>query len=81
MLMQAIERGVCDLGRLAEWMAQLLKEHCAPMRDVLVDEMVTCTRLGEADRNLEKIVEGLRKLFGILEAMKLVSHEEDITYP
>jgi hypothetical protein len=73
MLMQAIERGVCDLGRLADWMAQLLKEHCAPMRDVLVDEMVTCTRQGEADRNLEQIVEGLRKLFGILEAMKLVS--------
>ncbi|KAI4906672.1 hypothetical protein J4E90_010360 [Alternaria incomplexa] len=71
MLMQAIERGVCDLGRLSEWMAQLLKEHCAPMRDILVDEMVTCTRLGETDRNLEKIVEGLRKLFGILEAMKL----------
>ncbi|CAN9172778.1 Tcp11-domain-containing protein [Alternaria alternata] len=71
MLMQAIERGVCDLGRLADWMAQLLKEHCAPMRDVLVDEMVTCTRQGEADRNLEQIVEGLRKLFGILEAMKL----------
>ncbi|KAL1797144.1 hypothetical protein ACET3X_003750 [Alternaria dauci] len=71
MLMQAIERGVCDLSRLADWMAQLLKEHCAPMRDVLVDEMVVCTRQGEADRDLEKIVEGLRKLFGILEAMKL----------
>jgi hypothetical protein len=78
MLMQAIKRGVCDLGRLAEWMAQLLKEHCAPMRDILVDEMVTCTKLGEADRNLEKIVEGLRKLFGILEAMKLVSHLNEL---
>jgi hypothetical protein len=34
--------------------------------------------LGEADRNLEKIVEGLRKLFGILEAMKLVSHLNEL---
>ncbi|KAF1940961.1 camp-mediated signaling protein Sok [Clathrospora elynae] len=71
MLMQAIERGVCDLVRLAEWLAQLLKEHCAPMRDVFVDEMVASTREGVAGHSLEKIVDGLRGLFGILEAMKL----------
>jgi hypothetical protein len=73
MLMQAIERGVCDLVRLAEWMAQLLKEHCAPMRDGWVDEMVALTRQGVATNSLEKIVDGLKGLFGILEAMKLVS--------
>ncbi|KAF1833366.1 camp-mediated signaling protein Sok [Decorospora gaudefroyi] len=71
MLMQAIERGVCDLVRLAEWMAQLLKEHCAPMRDGWVDDMVASTREGVVEHNLEKIVGGLKGLFGILEAMKL----------
>ena len=75
MLMQAIERGVCDLVRLAEWMAQLLKEHCAPMRDEWVDEMVALIRQGVTTTSLEKIVDGLRKLFGILEAMKLVSYK------
>jgi hypothetical protein len=72
MLMQEIERGVCDQVRLAEWMAQLLKEHCAPMRDGLVDEMVNKTREGVEQHKSAKIVEGLRQLLAILEAMKLV---------
>ncbi|KAF2035556.1 hypothetical protein EK21DRAFT_53941 [Setomelanomma holmii] len=71
MLMQEIERGVCDQVRLAEWMAQLLKEHCAPMRDGLVDKMVDITREGVAARNSATIVEGLRQVLAILEAMKL----------
>ncbi|KAF2872544.1 T-complex protein 11-domain-containing protein [Massariosphaeria phaeospora] len=71
MLMQEIEKGVCDLVRLAEWMAHLLKEHCAPMRDEMVDNMVDLTRLGVADNKAETIVEGLKALLGILEAMKL----------
>jgi hypothetical protein len=72
MLMQEIQRGVCNLVRLAEWMAQLLKEHCAPMRDSQVDGMVTAIRTGVKDRSSKQIVEGLRDLFGILETMKLV---------
>jgi hypothetical protein len=74
MLMQEIERGVCDLVRLAEWMAQLLKEHCAPMRDCWVEDMVNRTRKGVATGNLTDIVNGLRDLLGILETMKLVSY-------
>lgn len=77
MLMQEIERGVCDFARLAEWMAQLLKEHCAPMRDVWVDEMVSCVRKGAYTGNAEMIVDGLRRLFGILETMKLVGFYTD----
>lgn len=71
LLMQAIEKGVCDLVRLAEWMAQLLKEHCAPMRDAWVDAMVESVRSGVSEHCPEKLVEGLRELLGILEAMKL----------
>jgi hypothetical protein len=73
MLMQEIERGVCDLVRLAEWMAQLLKEHCAPMRDNMVDGMVAITREGVNKHSSFQIVKGLRELLGILETMKLVS--------
>lgn len=73
MLMQEIERGVCDLVRFAEWMAQLLKEHCAPMRDEWVDDMVRFTREGVTENDPSKIVRGLKQLLGILEAMKLVS--------
>jgi hypothetical protein len=77
MLMQEIERGVCDLVRLAEWMAYLLKEHCAPMRDVWVDKMVSYTRTGVHENSAESIVKGLCELLGILESMKLVqtSHQ------
>jgi hypothetical protein len=72
MLMQEIERGVCDLVRLAEWMAHLLKEHCAPMRDAWVDKMVSYTRTGVCENSPESIVKGLCELLGILESMKLV---------
>lgn len=73
MLMQEIERGVCDLVRFAEWMAYLLKEHCAPMRDEWVNDMVQHIREGVARNDPGMIVQGLRELLGILEAMKLVS--------
>lgn len=68
MLMQQIEKGVFDLVRLSEWLAHILKEHCAPMRDGWVDKMVESTRIGVGS---ESIVRGLRELLGILEAMKL----------
>ncbi|KAF2184381.1 hypothetical protein K469DRAFT_580136 [Zopfia rhizophila CBS 207.26] len=71
MLMQEIEKGVCDLVRLSEWMSHLLKEHCAPMRDDWVDKMVEWTRSGVSENSSESIVKGLRELLGILEAMKL----------
>jgi hypothetical protein len=74
MLMQEIQRGVCDLVRLAEWLACLLKEHCAPMRDELVDRMVQHTRAGVANNESKQIVGGLCELVGILEAMKLVCY-------
>lgn len=73
MLMQQIERGICDLVGLAEWMSCLLKEHCAPMRDQWVDKMVSYTRTGVTQNKPDRIVKGLCELLGILESMKLVS--------
>ncbi|KAF3044816.1 hypothetical protein E8E12_010869 [Didymella heteroderae] len=71
MLMQQIERGICDLVGLSEWMSCLLKEHCAPMRDEWVDKMVSYTRTGVTQNKPDSIVKGLCELLGILESMKL----------
>jgi hypothetical protein len=73
LLMQQFRKGVADLVRLANWLSQLLKCHCAPMRDNWVDEMVT--QLSDGDRNgdVNLLVAGMQNLLGVLEAMKLVS--------
>ncbi|KAF2430682.1 hypothetical protein EJ08DRAFT_660617 [Tothia fuscella] len=66
-VLQEIEKGVCDIESIAEWLAQLLKTHCAPMRDEMVDRMVGMVRRGGPT----SISNGLRELFAVLEAMKL----------
>lgn len=70
-IMQQIENGVCDLNDLGNWLAKVLKNHCAPMRDPLVDAMQKEIRRGARDNRPEKLVSGLRQLMNILEAMKL----------
>ncbi|KAG4029255.1 hypothetical protein MFRU_016g00130 [Monilinia fructicola] len=71
LLMQQFRKGVADLGKLALWLSQLLKCHCAPMRDSWVDDMVL--QLSEGDKNWDvgMLVSGMRNLLGVLEAMKL----------
>lgn len=71
MVMQEISRGVCDFVSIARWMAQLLKRHCAPMRDELVDRMVEKIEKQTPD----SIAAGLADLFTVLEAMKLVRNK------
>lgn len=73
LLMQQIRKGVLDLARLAKWLAELLKMHCAPMRDQEADRMVSEISEGYNSHNMGKVVDGLRTLFGLLEMMKLVS--------
>jgi hypothetical protein len=68
MLMQEISRGVCNFVSIAGWVAQLLKRHCAPMRDEMVDTMVQRIEAQTPD----SITAGLADLFNVLEAMKLV---------
>jgi hypothetical protein len=72
LLMQQFRKGVADLEKLAQWLAGTLKSHCAPMRDEWVDEMVTQLTVGNRERNVDPLVQGLQSLLGILEAMKLV---------
>ncbi|USW58728.1 Putative T-complex 11 protein [Septoria linicola] len=70
-IMQQIENGVCDLIDLGNWLAKVLKNHCAPMRDGLVDTMQKDIKRGAIEGKHEKLVSGLRQLMTILEAMKL----------
>ncbi|CAP99147.1 hypothetical protein E8E15_007814 [Penicillium rubens] len=71
LLMQQIRKGVLDMLTLAKWLAKLLKTHCAPMRDEWADSMVEQIEKGSHSQDPQEIVNGLRTLFSILEAMKL----------
>lgn len=76
LLMQQIRKGVLDMVGMANWLAALLKTHCAPMRDEWSDCMVDQIREGSQSQNPRGIVNGLQTLFAILEAMKLVGRPD-----
>lgn len=71
LIMREISHGVCDLVDLANWLNKVLKSHCAPMRDELVDRMKRDIIRGATEQKPAKLVSGLRQLLNILEAMKL----------
>lgn len=70
-IMQQIQNGMCDLIDLGNWLAKVLKNHCAPMRDPLVDSMQKEIKHGARENSPKRLVSGLRQLMNILEAMKL----------
>lgn len=72
LLMQQFRKGVADLVRLATWLSQLIKCHCAPMRDLWVDDMVNQITRGSEEGDVAQLTGGIATLLGILEAMKLV---------
>jgi len=72
-IMQQIERGMFDTTGFFCSLAELLKVHCAPMRDNWLDRMVTLVTKDAVAFSPKKIVAALKELLGILEAMKLVS--------
>ncbi|KAI5264305.1 hypothetical protein E4T47_08821 [Aureobasidium subglaciale] len=71
MIMQQICKGVFNLLDLAQWLASILKAHCAPMRDDWIDSMLEQTTRGVDQEDQNAIVIGLRQTLAILEAMKL----------
>lgn len=68
---QELLKGSLIMTSLSEWLAQLFKHHCAPMRDTWVDKMSAKFKEAEIESALPKLIEGLRLVFQILEAMKL----------
>lgn len=77
LLMQQVRKGVLDMVGVANWLARLLKTHCAPMRDEWADRMVEQISSGSESQDSMEIVRGLQTLFAILEAMKLVGLPPD----
>lgn len=73
LLIQQLEKGVCDILALSQWLSSLLLGSCSPMRDGLVADMVRMIRRGVESEHAGYIAEGLKHLFYILENMKLVS--------
>ncbi|GAV46617.1 hypothetical protein ZYGR_0A02100 [Zygosaccharomyces rouxii] len=80
---QELLRGSLIMTNLSEWLAQLFKHHCAPMRDAWVDRMSAKFKEAEQESSLSKLIEGLRLVFQILEAMKLdiANHQIRILRP
>lgn len=71
LLMQQFHKGIADLEKLAQWLSQVLKSHCAPMRDDWVDAMYNQLSNGNKNSDLDELVNGMRSLLSVLEAMKL----------
>ena len=74
LILRQLEKGVCDIPTLIEWLGGLLQRCCSPQRDHVVIDMVSSIRNGFENNNPYLLVKGLRDLFGVLELMKLVSH-------
>lgn len=68
---QQLRHRALDFVGLAKWLASVFKAHCAPMRDGWVDQMVDQISQGVASSSTTEVVDGLRMVFSILEAMKL----------
>ncbi|KAL8380700.1 hypothetical protein RB595_005127 [Gaeumannomyces hyphopodioides] len=71
LLIQQFNRGIADLEKLASWLSSVLKLHCAPMRDEWVDEMYRELSKGNRNNDIGLLVQGMRSLLSVLEAMKL----------
>ncbi|KAF5093417.1 hypothetical protein D0Z03_002425 [Geotrichum reessii] len=71
LLLRQLQHCALDFVALAQWLSSVFKAHCAPMRDTWVDQMVSRIESGVTAQSPRRIVEGLRMIFAILEAMKL----------
>lgn len=71
LIAQEVAHGVLDVSSLAAFFGQILKSHCAPMRDEIVERMVQTIKEGGQANNMYIVGTGLRMCFEILELMKL----------
>ena len=83
LIAQEVAHGILDLASIARFLVPILKAHCAPMRDELVDYMVKAIEKGQEERNADTIVVGLRCCFSVLEVMKLdiANHQIRVVRP
>lgn len=69
---QEVEHGVLDVASLARFLGDTLRMHCAPMRDEMVDSMVSLIAGANGFSTGKSTTQGLQMAFEILELMKLV---------
>lgn len=69
--MGQFHRGNTALEKLSLWLLKVLKPHCAPMRDEWVDYMSSQLSSGNRNDDVDGLVNGMRSLLSLLEAMKL----------
>lgn len=83
LLIQQLSHGSFDFVELSQWLGEVFKSHCAPMRDQWVADMINKFKLGYTDNSVKNLVQGLRMIFLILEAMKLdvANHQIRILRP
>lgn len=83
LLVQQLSHGSFDFVAMAKWLGEVFKSHCAPMRDQWVSDMISKFQLAYEENSVEKLVQGLRTIFSILEAMKLdvANHQIRILRP
>lgn len=71
LLKEEFFHGICDFADFGKWLANTLKCHCAPVRDIMVDGMVAEIQQGASEGDVRGLVNGARRLLHILETMKL----------
>ncbi|OBA21669.1 Tcp11-domain-containing protein [Metschnikowia bicuspidata var. bicuspidata NRRL YB-4993] len=80
---QQFSHGSFDFVAMAHWLGEVFKSHCAPMRDQWVSDMISKFQEASNENSVVKLVQGLRSIFSILEAMKLdvANHQIRILRP
>ena len=73
LLVQELGNDVYDFSALSDWLGTLLRRFVLPERSHLVNLMTVRIRDGVRIQNVGVTVDGLVRLFSILEIMKLVS--------
>ncbi|ODV84136.1 hypothetical protein CANARDRAFT_29307 [[Candida] arabinofermentans NRRL YB-2248] len=85
LLIQQLNNSSFNFIKFSNWISNIFKMHCAPMRDLWVDEMNSIFEKSCSSEtlNVDLLIEGLRVLFSILEAMKLdvANHQIRILRP
>lgn len=76
-LCQQLFRGCLDVDNLARFLGKTMKEHCAPMRDSMVEKMMKQFEFAKSSGETSAFILGLRMIFELLEGMKLVCLSSD----
>lgn len=83
LLVQQLAHGSFDFVSMAKWLGEVFKSHCAPMRDQWVSDMIAKFQQAYTENSHTSLVQALRTVFSILEAMKLdvANHQIRILRP